>query len=161
MSDVIASMHASAPRRVMGVGMLGVLGLLMFYLVSVDPPNELVYTVFMLLVGVVALYSSWRMWTATDVELFLTKEALLSSRGEILCEIDNVEKVDRSMFAFKPSNGFLIKLKEPMPRGWAPGIWWRLGIRIGIGGVTAPAQGKMLADAMAAMIAERDGLMPK
>ncbi len=159
MSDVIAVLKASAPRRAMGVGMLAILGALLVYLAMVETPGELTYTVFMIIVGVAALYNARRMWFATGVELQLTNEALTSSTGELVCRVDQIEKVDRGMFAFKPSNGFLIKLKEPMPRGWAPGIWWRVGTRIGVGGVTAPAEGKMLADTLSAMVAKRDGVI--
>lgn len=158
MTEVLTTLKASAPRRAMGVGTLVILGLLMIYLVIVETPQEMAYVGFMLVVGGAALYGARRMWNATDVELILTEEAILSSNGDLICTIAQIEKVDRGMFAFKPSNGFLIKLKEPLPRGWVPGMWWRLGSRIGIGGVTAPGHGKIMADALAAVVAKRDGV---
>lgn len=159
MAETLATLKASPGRRAIGVGMLAVLGLLLIYLALAETPDEMAYTVFMVVVGGAALYNARRMWVATDVELRLTQDELASSTGDVLCRIDQIEKVDRGLFAFKPSNGFVIKLKEPLPREWSPGIWWRVGARIGIGGVTAPAQGKIMADALTAVVAKRDGLI--
>ena len=76
-------------------------------------------------------------------------EGLRDGNGRLLCRMDQIAGVDRGAFAFKPSNGFLVKLKEPMPRVWQPGLWWRLGRRIGVGGVTPAGQGKFMADMIA------------
>ena len=70
------------------------------------------------------------------------------SDGTVIARLDNIEKVDRSAFAMKPSNGFLIILKEPGPRVWRPGLWWRLGRRVAVGGVTNGAHTRPMADMM-------------
>ena len=71
--------------------------------------------------------------------------------------IEEVEALERGLFAFKPSNGFLIRTRAPKPRGWQPGLWWRVGRRIGIGGVTSAGQAKAMSEIMAALLLERDG----
>ena len=65
--------------------------------------------------------------------------------------------VDRGLFAFKPSNGFVVVLSQGGWRGWAPGLWWRLGRRLGVGGVTSAAQAKAMAEILSIEIARRDG----
>jgi len=157
MSEPLATLRASAPRRMMGVGTLVALGGLLFYLVLTETPQEFAYIAFMLVIGGAALWYAYRMWHATEAELYLTEEALIDSNGTIICRMEDVQSIDRGMFAFKPSTGFLIRLKLKYPRGTQPGIWWRVGTRIGVGGVTSPAAGKLMADVMSAMVANRDG----
>ena len=69
---------------------------------------------------------------------------------------DDIARVERGAFALRPSNGFLLHLHAPGPRAWAPGLWWRLGRRLGVGGVTAAGQSKGMAEILTAMLVERD-----
>jgi hypothetical protein len=65
--------------------------------------------------------------------------------------------VERGAFAFKPSNGFLVRLDKPLGRGWAPGLWWRLGRLLGVGGVTSASQSKAMAEILSLELARRAG----
>lgn len=158
MSDVITGIIPSAPRRLFGTGVLYALGALLIYLAIVQPPSA-VYSVFLVLFGGVSLYGGWKMWLVTGRMIELTEDELRLSDGTLICKTADIQKVDRSFFAFKPSNGFLMTLKAPYPGTWAPGLLWRFGKRIGIGGVLPGAQTKVMADTLAAMIATRDGLL--
>ena len=55
----------------------------------------------------------------------------------------------------------MILLKTPGRRVWRPGLWWRLGRRVAIGGVTAASQTKPLADILTMKVLERDGKAPR
>jgi len=94
---------------------------------------------------------------STMQEIELTRTEIRTSDGRVLTELDNVIKVEKGAFAFKPSNGFLVRLKTPSGRGWAPGIWWQGGTYLGIGGVVSAGQSKAMAEILAAIIA---GLWP-
>ena len=72
-----------------------------------------------------------------------------------MAPIDDIIRVERGAFAFKPSNGFVVSLKQKTARAWIPGLYWKFSSRIGIGGVTAPADAKFMADALAVLIAGR------
>jgi len=72
--------------------------------------------------------------------LVLTDDGIVTGANTMLCRIEDIEKVDGGAFAFKPSKGFLIHLKEPAPSGWHPGLWWRYGRKLGIGGLTSSKQ---------------------
>ena len=65
------------------------------------------------------------------------------------------EAVDRGVFAFKPSNGFLVRTREKAGNVWAPGLWWRLGRRVGVGGMTASAEAKFMSEILSAMVLQR------
>jgi hypothetical protein len=54
----------------------------------------------------------------------------------------------------KPSNGFTVVMETKQPRAWAPGLWWRVGRRVGVGGVTGASQTKFMAEQIALRLAQ-------
>jgi len=152
---VLATVRPSNFRRAMAVGMLGVLGALLIYVAFTSPPEVLLWQVVMLAVGVGCLMLGQRVWQATSVSIELTEDGLRDSAGRVLCGMAQMESIERGALAFKPSNGFVIRLSEPGTRAWAPGLWWRFGRRLGVGGVTSVHQGKAMADRIAMRLAEQ------
>jgi len=96
-------------------------------------------------------------YRAKGSTVVLTKEGFYDDEGELLCPLSEVERVDASLISFRPSKGFLVRLKSPAERGWSPGLWWRVGRRFAVGGATPGRDGKVMADLLANMIASRDG----
>ncbi|PTX56706.1 hypothetical protein C8N43_1368 [Litoreibacter ponti] len=158
-SEVITGLIPSAPRRMFGTGVLCALGWLLIYLALVEPPQGLHLVFLLLVMGALSIYGGYKMWQVTGRMIELTEEELRLSDGTLIFRIEDVAKVDRSFFAFKPSNGFLVTLNSSYPAAWAPGLWWRVGKRVGVGGLTQGAASKVMADTLAAMIAARDGLI--
>ncbi len=155
MSDeVLARITPSQPRRLLGIGMLIVVGVIAVYVALATPPT-LIWVVFLIVTGVGALMLAVQMWRATEHEIELTETELRSTDGQVIAKVADIEAVDAGFFAFKPSNGFLIRASQPGSRVWQPGLWWRLGRRIGVGGVTPGAQGKAMSQILASMIAMR------
>jgi di/tricarboxylate transporter len=145
---VYARVTASPVRRSFGYVVLCALGLLLVYFAF----GSLVGfggRVFLLLVGMAILYLAERMRRATTVELVLTADTLAENGGRILARIDEIARVERGAFAAKPSNGFSLVMKTKQPRAWAPGLWWRIGTRVGVGGVTAAGASKFMAEQIA------------
>ncbi len=151
--EILATVRASAPRRWMGISMLALLGGLVIYVALASPPG-LGWQVFLILVGVGALWMAERMRRATEHQINLTETELRSSEGKLIALVEDIESVDRGFFAFKPSNGFLITTRAKGPRSWRPGLWWRIGRRIGVGGVTSAGQTKAMSEILAAMLAQ-------
>ena len=96
------------------------------------------------------------MWQATGDRLELTRDELRTSSGRVLTPISNVRGIDRGVFAFKPSNGFLVKLHEPGENGWSPGLWWQRGRFIGVGGVIRGGEARAMAELISAL---KDGTL--
>ena len=153
---VLATVSASAMRRGLGITMLGLLGLLLIYTGILRPPAHMGWQAFLVVMGILSLWGAERMRRATRVAVELTEAGLRTSDGEMIAAMEDIASVDRGAFAFKPSNGFILRLKGRAPGRWQPGLWWRFGPRVGIGGVTPGAQGKVMADIIAAKLAERD-----
>ncbi|WP_323770436.1 hypothetical protein [Antarctobacter sp.] len=154
--DELARITASASRRVIGVGSMMGLGALIVYVALSTPEMALGWKGLLIVMGVAGLVLAQLMWQSTGHALILTEEALTDSDGTVVARLDEVAKVDRGMFALKPSNGFLVILKEPQPRAWRPGLWWRLGRRVAVGGVTAGSQTRPVADIMTHLLHDRN-----
>lgn len=153
-SGVYARAAASPGRRWLGVGMQYLLGLLVLYVLLMQPPAP-VWAVLMAAVGIGALVLAERMRRATTRGLELRAETLCDDTGQVIARVEDVVAVERGVFAFKPSNGFVLVMKAKGGRAWAPGLWWRAGRRVGIGGVLPQAETKFMAEVIATWIAQR------
>ena len=160
MSDpVIATLAASPPRRWTGTVMLSLLGGLLIY-VALSVSFSLSQVV-LILSGIGVLLAASRLFSATAQVIELTQNELRVRDGVILAKLEDITKVERGAFAFKPSNGFLVSTKTSGPRRWSPGMYWCFSSRIGVGGVTGAPQSKGMAEAIAVLIAERNLKQPK
>ncbi|WP_233270355.1 hypothetical protein [Chachezhania sediminis] len=153
---VIARIEAAPFRRWMGVGIVATLAALVAYL-AIEMPWHLPRQAAMLIGAAVILWFAVAMQRATGLVLVLTETELRDSSGAVLARVADIVRVERGLLAFKPSNGFVITLSEPVGRVWKPGLWWRMGRRVGVGGVLPAGQSKAMADMLAAMLVERKG----
>lgn len=160
MSDeVLARVSASAPRRWFGILSLVFLAGLLLYVAAATPPTP-AWQLLLVAIGLSALWLAQAMYKATALSLSLTREALTDSEGVVLARLEDIAAVERGAFAMKPSNGFVLKMNRPQARRWRPGLYWSLGKRVAVGGVTPGSQAKPMADAIAILLAERDGVRP-
>ena len=151
----------SAARRAFAVGSMAVLGALLLWLAVAAPPRAPALLLFLLAAGAGAVVMALRLHAATSRGLVLSGGELRESGpdGRLLARIGDVEGVDRGAFAFKPSSGFLLTLRRGAPggRAWAPGLWWRIGRRVGVGGAMRGAEARTLAEVIAIEVAARRG----
>lgn len=152
--DILAIVEVSPARRWLGVIMLAGLGGLLIYVALAAPP-QLQWQAFLLGVGAVALWMANGMRRATERRIELTETELRSSDGQVIALVSYIQGVDRGVFAFKPSNGFILKTRMPGKRAWRPGLWWRIGRRVGVGGVTSAGQTKAMSEILLVLIAQR------
>ncbi|MGV6811077.1 MAG: hypothetical protein ACWA47_02435 [Brevirhabdus sp.] len=156
MSGPVATIHASAPRRYVAIAMLAALGALLIWLGIARPPASIGLQLFLVGLGIVVLLLVEKFRRATQYRIELDGDALRDSSGAMLCRVEDIVRLDRGAFAFKPSNGFLIVLNQRGSRHWSPGMWWRVGRRIGVGGVTPGPQTKIMAELLATRVAARN-----
>ena len=148
----VARLAMNAPRYWIALGAWLALGGFLIYLAL--SAGTLISTI-VGAIGLGLMYGAIRTLLSGRQELILTLDSLSDTRGRIVARVDDVQKVDRGTFSLRPSNGFGIQLKAPGPRGWQPGLWWCIGRRIGIGGLTPSGQGRAMADLLDAMVQDR------
>lgn len=154
-SEVLAVVTASAPRRWFGIATLAALGGLLLY-VALSTSPTMPWRLFLLVVGGVSLWLADATRRATEHSIVLTVDGLRMSTGEEIAPLDQIVSVKRGTFDLKPSNGFSVILKHPRSRRWQPGMWWALGRRVGVGGVTPAHQAKPMAQMLETLLNERD-----
>ncbi len=153
---VYARLSASPARRGFAVMVLGAVGALVLVLAFNRPPGAGALAM-MVALALGCLWLAGRLWQATALSVELTEAGLCDSAGTVIAAWTDIAGVDRGALSFKPSNGFVLRLHKPLPRDWAPGLWWRVGRRVGIGGVTPAGQAKVMAEAIGLRLAARDG----
>ena len=149
---IYARVWASEIRRGFACAVLYGLAALLFYVAFARPP-EAFWLVFLLIFGVATLFVAEKLRKASRLEILLTADDVRDSNGRILAEMVDIESVQRGAFALKPSNGFTLVLRNRAPRAWVPGMWWRMGRRVGIGGVTGAGPAKFMAEQIALRLA--------
>jgi hypothetical protein len=159
MDEVLITVEVSQPRR--WFGLLCLWGLaLMVAMLAFSGLQTPAGAVFLIALACALAYGAVRLQKATAHGLELTREALRDTSGDVLARVDQIDRVDRSMFAFKPSNGFLVVLNRRGANAWRPGLWWRVGRRVGVGGMANAPQTKAMAEVISAMLLERSGKAP-
>ncbi|MEM1065058.1 MAG: hypothetical protein AAF771_12770 [Pseudomonadota bacterium] len=153
--DVIAEIRPRPARRWIGIAVQGTLGAVLLALGVAVGVASILASVAVLLLGGLMLWGTIGLYQSTALHLELTDTELRDSMGRVLTRVDAVKSVDRGALAFKPSNGFLLTTDTPAPFVWAPGLWWRVGRFVGVGGVTPAGEGKVVAELISAAIAAR------
>ncbi len=155
--EVIGVITPHQGRRIFGAGTIGLLGIILLSVAVRFPPADLAWLIFLIVMGAGSMTLAWKLWEATATPIELTRTELREVGGRVICRIENVESVDRGFFAFKPSNGFLVRLYQPAGQAvYAPGLWWRAGRRVMVGGVTSGSQAKSVADLITILLVERE-----
>jgi hypothetical protein len=153
--QVLARLDPSQPRRVMGVVVQVALGCVLISLALGFPREQMVLRLVLVALGGAVFFGTYLTWRATATGLVLTASGLRDDGGRLLAEVSNVREVSRGAFALKPSHGFSLVLYRGMGFAWVPGLWWRIGKRVGIGGVTPSQPARFMAEVVSALIAER------
>jgi len=135
--NIIATLTPSPVRFWGALTIILGFGALLLWIAASGAAGSLTGALVFLLAAALSFYAAFVIHKIKTIGLVLTEEGLFDTTGRALCRMENIEGIDRSFFALKPSNGFVIKLKSPTDRAGVPGLWWRLGRRIGVGGVTS------------------------
>ncbi len=150
----VLSITPSPVRRWMAILALGFLAILLIKLAFEEIPA--LWRILFVVLGAGTLWAACRLRVATMDGIVLTRRGVRTASGRTLADLENVARVERGALAFRPSNGFTVRLKRPGRAGWAPGLWWRVGRRLGVGGTLSGGQAKAMADLLADMAAERE-----
>ena len=153
---VLARLDVSQPRRIVGACVQIGLGLVLISLAASLPREQMALRLALLALSGAGIYGAFLMWRATSGGLVLTASGLREDGGRLLAEMANMREVSRGPFALKPSHGFSLVLHESMRFAWVPGLWWRFGRRVGVGGVTPSQPARYMAEMITANITAKN-----
>ncbi|WP_052245347.1 hypothetical protein [Halocynthiibacter namhaensis] len=153
-ADVLMELRVSDVRRVFALCVLIILGMLLLWNALLITGAPILLQLFLVALGLSVLALAEKMRRNTVGGLTLTQEALWNADGSCLVRMEDVVSIERGVFAFKPSNGFMINTRSAGGRFWAPGLVWRVGKRIGIGGITNARDAKSMVEVIVALTTE-------
>jgi hypothetical protein len=154
---IIARITPPSARRWFAILSVAALGGVLIWLGLAHPPQDTWALLFLLGFGALALYLADRLRQATEGALDLREDGLFDRKGRLLAPAEAILAVNRGVFAFKPSNGFVLVLDRSLGFAWEPGLWWRVGRRVGVGGVITSAEGRFMAEMAETLINRRGG----
>lgn len=152
---VLARLEPSPFRRGLGISMQVAMAGFLIWLALELPREVMAQRIGMLLFAALLIYGAYLTWRATATGIMLTASGLRDGSGRVLAEMVNIRDVSRGALSMRPSQGFSVLLHDRMSVAWVPGLWWRFGKRVGIGGLTQPALAKHMAETISGMIAAR------
>ena len=153
---VLVRVSASAFRRWSALGLLIVFAIIMVQIAVELPSDRLAAKAGLTAMGALLIFQAVRVWSNSRFSLELTPEGLRWTKtGEYLARIEEIEDVNTSIIALRPATGFLVILRSASAPRSAPGMWWRVGKRIGVGGVTPKYEAKAMAEMLREMTRAR------
>lgn len=154
---VLAEARVSTPRRLFAAFLLAAVGLgLAWSGVRLAPMS--VSGALMIGAGAAALWLALQLVLASGQGVVLTGAGLRDGDGTVIVDLDAVAAIDSGLLSARPSNGFVIRTRGRQLPGWRPGLWWRLGHRVGVGGILPKAPTRALAERLSRLVAARDQL---
>lgn len=155
MDNELLRIGSSPARRGFLLVCMAVLGFLLVWLGFRAGEGGLIVQALLVGFGVLVLSRLPQFNRSASKSIILTEAGLVDSDGAMICELDNIASVERGTFAFRPTNGFMIRTKASGSFGWQPGMWWRIGKRLGVGGILNASQTKLMADMLLAQIHQK------
>lgn len=138
---------------------IAAIGVVLFFTVAIAARSSASNPIIALINFPAAILLAWfgyAMFTAKARSVTFDGEVLTDDTGLVLCHVDDIKSVERGFALFKPSGGFALLMKEEQTRDWSPGLWWRYGSRIGIGGATPGRSARVMADSITMAMAMKE-----
>lgn len=154
--EVVLQIGAAPLRRVVLIAALYAVAVAVIYF-GLARPQSILGMIWLVLVCAMVFWLAQTVRRASARQLILTTTHLCDSSGTVLARLDDILQVHRGALALKPSSGFTLLLRTPQATQIAPGLWWRFGRMVGVGGLLDRSATRAMAEALAARLAQRDG----
>jgi|SRR5690606_5367551 len=134
---------------------LGGLSVILALLAAAVPPGRASLRVALGLAALLAAGATIAFWRGRNAALTIGADGIRDEGGRMIAPLDQVAGVDRGVFAMKPASGFVVRLTVAPGSRWVPGLWWRAGRLLGVGGLAPLAATRAAADLLTALIRSR------
>ena len=134
-----------------------IFGLLLFLSYTVSNIEEEITFLDFLLIPTIVFLGLWFirfLKRYSKIGFLINQSGLFNIDGSVICEIDDIERIDVSPYTFKSANGFIVILKTKSSFKSIPGLYWRLGKRLSIGGLVSKNESKFLSQTLLSFFEE-------
>ena len=128
-----------------------IFGLLLFLCYTISKIEEEITSLDFLLIPTIVFLGLWFirfLKRYSKIGFLINQSGLFNLDGSIICKMDDIERIDISPYTFKSANGFIVILKTKSSFNLTPGLYWRLGKRISIGGLVSKSESKFLSQTL-------------
>ena len=154
-SDILAELRPSKLRFGVTLVAIAAMGAVLAAMGLTNADVGLGLRTLAILGGIGLVFLAARVTAQGRSAVVLTRDGLFEITGRPICTVQDIANVDRGFTAIRPSTGFSVQLKTRHSAAWSPGLWWRFGKMVGVGGITPPTAGRFMADALATALKER------
>ena len=136
-----------------------IFGLLLFLCYTISKIEEEITLLDFLLIPTIVFLAFWFrsfLKRYSKVGFLINQSGLFNLDGSIICEIGDIERIDVSPYTFKSANGFIVILKTKSSFKSIPGLYWRLGNRLSIGGLVSKNESKFLSQTLLGFYEENE-----
>ncbi|MEM0977526.1 MAG: hypothetical protein AAGJ34_08330 [Pseudomonadota bacterium] len=144
----------SAGRYWFGIACLSLPALFIVFALSQGVVTRLWAMGFLMAIASAFLWAAYRMYSVPRAGLLFDGRVLRTEDGLVVAALTDIDVVQTGIFAMRPSNGFSLIMKEADHLPTRPGIFWRQGKMIGIGGILAAAETRAIGRLMQAKLKE-------
>ncbi len=153
-TDQIMELYPSKTRIILTVLVLAAVSAICAWLAAGGRPLAAGERALLAILAAVAALGAHAVWRSASTGLVLHGDRIAATGGSTVLWLADVARLERGVFAFKPANGVVVSLQRRGSFRWVPGLWWRIGARVGIGGMTPKARTKAFADMLEQRLAE-------
>ena len=128
-----------------------IFGLLVFLTFTISKLDQAISLSDFLLIPAIIMFGLWFkrfLKRYSNVGFLINDTGLFNLDETIVCKMSDIARVDVSPYTFKSANGFIVLLKTQSSFKSIPGLYWRLGKRISIGGLVSKNESKFLSGAL-------------
>ena len=161
MNETIPDVQYELPRHRMKILGTIIIGLTIFLVYQLSTLNsEISFLDFLLIPIIIFLLFLFKAFLArySNVGFLINEIGLFNLDKSLICKIEDIEKVDVSPYTFKAANGFIVLLKTKNSFKAIPGLYWRLGKRISIGGLISKSESKFLSGTLLEILNKKTDL---
>ncbi|MEO0344428.1 MAG: hypothetical protein AAF198_13420 [Pseudomonadota bacterium] len=135
-------------RKWFGVLSLGFPATLIVAIMIQGSITHVLSAVILLAIAALFMWAAWRMWNAPHFGIVFDGDSLKTEDGATIAKMSEIQSVQVGLFVMRPSNGFMMMMKQPGIFPTRPGVVWRQGRRIGIGGILRSSEAKSIGRAI-------------
>ncbi len=141
--------------KILGLTIFSLLIFLIFALSNLDQQLSMIDLVLLPIVILQVVWLRKFLNHYSKIGFLINKVGLFDLNENIICKIDDIKRIDASPYTFKSANGFLILLDTKSSFKSIPGLYWRYGHRISIGGLVSKHESKYLAGILSDLVTNK------
>ena len=141
--------------KILGTVIFSLLLFLIYTISSLDGKTTVLDFFLLPIIVILAFWFKNFLKKYSKVGFLINEQGLFNLDKSPICKMHEIDRVDASPYTFKSANGFIIILKTKNSFESVPGLYWKVGKRISIGGLVSKNESKFLSGLLLQFLEEQ------